>query len=262
VDGVGNRVEGCYLHDNDGGILYLHGNDHVIEFNEITRGVRTSSDCGAIEIRQNPSQLGNVIRHNFIHDNGRSDNAQTVAIYLDNEVHGVQVAGNVFARNRGRTVAGYSLAVISVNGGHDHVIANNLFVDNDGGMIGDGHEWEKTQAVFRSRRLMMEGDVDVTRPPYSTRYPDFLRTYRGDAATPLYNRVFNNVLVGCGAEVGSGRYPGKDHRNHNLDFDSDPGFVDAGGGDYTLRPDSIVFQQIPGFASIPFTKMQRAKRTP
>ena len=265
VDGVGNRVQHCHLHDNEGGLLYVHGNDHLIEYNEISRGVLASQDCGAIELRQNPSYLGNIIRYNYIHDNGRSPNAQTYAVYLDNEVHGVQVFGNVFARNRGRCVEPYGKVVISINGGHDHVIANNLFVDNDGGIASDGHDFEKTANVFRARRFMLEGDVDVTSEPYALRYPDFLRTYRGvaiaaDRGTTLSNRIFNNAVVAGGAGISAGRYPEQGIRHHNVEFDSDPGFVDEAAGDYFLRADAAIFEAIPGFEPIPFGKMGRITR--
>ena len=35
--------------------------------------------------------------------------------------------------------------------------------------------------------------------------------------------------------------------------------MNEAAGDYTLRPDSIVFKEIPGFQPIPFEKMQQAK---
>jgi hypothetical protein len=37
----------------------------------------------------------------------------------------------------------------------------------------------------------------------------------------------------------------------------DPGFLDAGKGDYRLRPDAAVYQQLPGFKPVPFEKMGR-----
>ena len=80
-----------------------------------------------------------------------------------------------------------------------------------------------------------------------------------DETTPLFNRVFNNALIGDDEGVGPARYPDKDYRHHNLSIDTDPGFVDEAAGDYTLRPDSRIFKEIPSFEPIPFEKMQRAK---
>ncbi len=43
-------------------------------------------------------------------------------------------------------------------------------------------------------------------------------------------------------------------KNNWLTVD-DPGFVNMAGGDLTLKEDSVVFKQIPGFEPVPFTKM-------
>jgi hypothetical protein len=266
VDGCGNLVEGNYLHDNYGGLLYFLGNDHLIQFNEICRGLTASKDGGVVETRQNPSMLGNRIRFNYFHHNERGSpdhNAQNCTIYLDNSTHGVEIFGNVFFRNIGRTVAPWSRAQIGVTGGHDHVIANNLFIDNPGVKINDGGDFEKTRQTFQASANMLAKDVDVTAPPYSTRYPAFAKTYVGvgvknDPTTPLINRVFNNALIGNNEGVGPSRYPDQDYRHHNVEIDTDPGFVDEAAGNFALRPDSRVFKEIPGFVPIPFEKMQRA----
>jgi hypothetical protein len=268
VDGCGNVVEGNYLHDNLGGLLYFLGNDHLMQYNEICRGLTASKDGGVIETRQNPSMLGNKLRFNYIHHNERGSpdhNAQNCAVYLDNSTHGVEVFGNVFYRNIGRTVKPWSRSQIGITEGHDHVIANNLFIDNPGVKTGDGCDFAKALATYTLGVKMLTKDVNVAATPYSTRYPEFYQTYLGVAVnnntnTPLYNRVFNNALVGNDEGVGSSRYPDQDYRHHNVEIDTDPGFVNEAAGDFTLRPDSVIFRQIPGFQPIPFEKMQRAKR--
>ena len=270
MDGCGNVVEGNYLHDNYGGLLYFLGNDHLIQYNEIARGLTASKDGGVVETRQNPSMLGNRIRFNYFHDNERGSadhNAGNCTIYLDNSTHGVEVFGNVFYRNIGRTVKPWSCALLGITEGHDHVIANNLFIDNPGVKTKDGADFEKTRKTYLSNVTMLTKDVDVTAPPYSTRYPEFHATYLGvavnnDPNTPLYNRVFNNALIGNNEGVGPSRYPDKDYRHHNIEIDTDPGFVDEAAGNFALRPDSRVVKEIPGFEPIPFEKMQRAKVFP
>jgi hypothetical protein len=265
VDGCGNLVEGNYLHDNCGGLLYFLGNDHLIRYNELTRGLTSSKDGGVVETRQNPSMLGNRIRFNYFHDNERGSpdhNAQNSLIYLDNDVHGVEVFGNVFVRNIGRTNG--TPAQIGVTNGHNHVIANNLFIDNPGVHVNDGADFEKTLKTFTNLRTALIKDVDVTTPPYASKYPEFLKTYLGvavnkDKTTPLYNHVFNNALIGNNKGIGASNHPDKDFRHHNIEIDTDPGFVDEAAGNYALKPDSRVFKDIPGFEAIPFEKMQRAK---
>jgi hypothetical protein len=267
VHGVGNRVTGNYLHDSQGGILYIHGNDHLIEFNEITRAIQTSRDCGAVEIRQNPSQLGNRIAHNYFHDLGRPGfNPPINCIYLDNSASGVEITGNVFARIATRSVAPFRRVVIFVNCGYAHTVTNNLFLDNTGVLLEDGEELAAARRTYTARRFMMETDVDVMQEPYLSRYPEFAKIYSGimagDEGTKLHSRVFNNVLIGNGSDFGPGRYPEDNHRRDNLCIEpgENPGFLDEASGDYTFRPDSMVFKRLPTFQAIPFDKMRQAQK--
>jgi len=267
VDGCGNVVEGNYLHDNLGGLLYFLGNDHLMQFNEICRGLRGSKDGGVIETRQNPSMLGNRLRYNYVHHNERGSpdhNAGNCSVYLDNSTHGVEVFGNVFHENIGRTVSPWSRAQIGVTEGHCHVVANNLFIDNPGVKVKDGADFATTGKTFQACTKMLRADVDVTAEPYASRYPEFLKTYLGvsvdkNAATPLFNSVYNNALIGNNEGVGTATEPDSGRRHHNIEIDVDPGFVDEAGGNFALRPDSRVFREIPGFEPIPFEKMQRSK---
>lgn len=269
VDGCGNFVESNYLHDNLGGLLYFLGNDHLMQYNEITRGLTASKDGGVVETRQNPSMLGNRLRFNYMHDNERGSidhNAQNCTVYLDNSTHGVEIFGNVFLRNIGRTVKGWVRGQICVTEGHNHVISNNIFIDNPGVNIGDGCDYKKALATYVSGVKMLKQDVDVTQPPYSTRYPEFCKTYTAvavdkETSAPLYNKVFNNALIGNNEGVTPGHYPdNNEYRHHNVEIDTDPGFVDEVSGNFALRPDSLVFKEIPGFEPIPFDKMQQAKK--
>ena len=246
-----------------------------MQYNEIAHGLTASKDGGVIETRQNMSMLGNKLRYNYIHHNesGEPDyNAGNFTVYLDNGTHGVEVFGNVFYRNLGRTVKPWGRSQLGITGGHNHVIANNLFIDNPGvisvnnpeGKFGDGNSFTNALGIFRSYDSMLRKDVDVTVPPYSTKYPEFYATYVGvavkkDTNTPLYNRFYNNAVIGDNEGIPPSRYPDKDYHHDNPEIDTDPGFVNEAQGDFTLRPDSVVFKQIPGFQPIPFEKMQRAK---
>ena len=260
VDGVGNHISGNYLHDSEAGIVYIHGNDHIIEFNEITRAVLASADCGAIEIRQNPSQLGNKIRHNYLHDISRLNvNAQTNAIYLDNETCGVEISGNVFQRIGGRSIDPYNRCTIGINGGYCHRITNNVFVDNttcNTNRPTDANGYKSWKGVLGARSFFLVKDVDVTQPPYSTRYPEFLKVFQAKDEKALWNEVSNNLFVNCPHYMCSKwkapeTYP-------NLWIEQDPGFVNWASGDLTLSPDSPAFKKLPGFQSIPFAKMRRS----
>jgi len=83
-----------------------------------------------------------------------------------------------------------------------------------------------------------------------------------DKETKLYNQAYNNVLLGNGTDLGPSRYPQENYRHDNLVIQAgeDIGFVNESTGDYTLRPDSMVFQRLPNFQAIPFDKMQQAQK--
>jgi hypothetical protein len=264
VDGVGNSVTHNHLHDNEGGILYIHGNDHVIQYNEITRAVLASEDCGAIEIRQNVSQLGNKIRYNYLHDIGRMNvNAPTRAIYCDNHSCGVEIFGNVFQRIGGRSIDPYNRCTIAINNGYCHRVTNNLFIDNTTTITPwecDAKGYAAWVGPLKARAWMSEKDVDVTKPPYSTRYPEFLKVYKAKDEKDLWNEVKNNLFVNCPHQVCTRWKPPETYPN--LWLETDPGFVNWAGGDLTLRGDSPVFNRLPGFQPIPFEKMRFSKGRP
>ena len=50
--------------------IHLHGNDHLVERNEIHDVCLETDDSGAIYLGQDPTYRGNRVRHNFIHDIG------------------------------------------------------------------------------------------------------------------------------------------------------------------------------------------------
>jgi len=80
--------------------------------------------------------------------------------------------------------------------------------------------------------------------------------YKAKDEKELWNEVKNNVFVNCPrhvkpTDVDVSGVP-------NLWVTEDPGFVDKAGGDLTLRPDSPVFNKLPGFQPIPFEKMRCA----
>lgn len=47
IDGVGNKIQNCLIHDAPGTAIYLHGNDHIIEYNEIHHVMMNGDDQGA-----------------------------------------------------------------------------------------------------------------------------------------------------------------------------------------------------------------------
>jgi len=250
IDGVGNRVEHCLIHDCPNNALYLHGNDHLIEYNEVYRACLDADDMGVFYMGRDPSEQGNVIRHNFWRNNGndqaraRLPRAQgaTSVLYFDDDSCGTAVIGNVFYRNHGQP--------IWVNHGCDHLFDGNIFIEN-GGTVPAGYDtraYDWTTDELQQKRLRV--DLDITAPPYSIRYPRLLETYGTPLGRGRGSYVYRNVSVRSGAFD-----PGTNILAHNVVSDDVPGLMSFNLMGFQLRDDAAVFTQVPGFRKVPFEKI-------
>ncbi len=255
LGGVGNRAAHNLVYDAPHIAIAISGNDHVFEYNVVRDVCTSSDDAAALYKGRNPSCRGNLIRYNFWQDIGSPMGHGTAAVYFDDGDGGDTVFGNIFLR------CGYpgrgSFGTVFSHGGHDNTAENNIFVECQralGSAPWDDARWKDAvnggQDCDWKRRLLEE--VDITQPPYTTRYPELVGFMNPLPGQVRANHAKNNVLVRC-AEVSSG----------NWEFapdaiwvtDGDPGFVDAAAGNYLLRPDAPVFQHLPGFQPIPFDQI-------
>src|SRR5258708_6728406 len=62
IDGVGNRIQHCLIHDAPASAIYLHGNSHLIENNEIHHVMQEGDDQGAFYMGRDPSDFVTIIR--------------------------------------------------------------------------------------------------------------------------------------------------------------------------------------------------------
>ena len=75
------------------------------------------------------------------------------------------------------------------------------------------------------------------------------------ACNPSHSVVENNLLYKSGKKLGS--IADSVYRYSTIGDNAfypckNPGFADACGGDYSLRPDADVFRRLPGFQNVPF----------
>ena len=239
IDGVGNRIAHCLIHDAPQGAILLHGNGHVVESNEIHRACLLADDMGVFYMGRDPSERGNILRGNFFHDNGGSKGA-TCCVYLDDGSCGTSVIGNVFYRNRGLS--------IWINGGHDHLFGGNAFVES-GAAIGSG--WDNAQWMGYLRDplqvLRLRKALDVTALPYVSHYPRLASTFDEGPGVTRGNAVLSNVSFRSG-DFGVGANVVRD----NLVTDDDPGFADAERMDLRVKPGLTAFAGVRGFRPIDF----------
>jgi len=252
IRGVGNRVAHNLIHDAPHQAIGINGNDHLFEYNVVHHVCTETDDCGACYKGRNPSCRGNIIRYNFWHNIGSPMGHGNAAIYFDDGDGGDFVIGNVFFRC-GDPGKG-SFGTIFSHGGHDLLAENNIFIEckrSLGSAPWNDTRWKNTiEADLWQTRLLRE--VDITRPPYTTRYPALVGFMDPQPGQKRVNVAKNNVIV-MGAQVKSGNW--QVSAVENWGTDRDPGFVNAAKGDFRLKPDSEVFKHLPGFVPIPFKKM-------
>lgn len=249
LDGVGNRVEYCKIHDGPALGIYLHGNNHITEYNEIHDVMLDGDDMGGWYMGRDPSEFGNIIRYNYLHHIGRTPlTHSTFGIYYDDMACGTKAYGNVFYE-----VAKRSTFIIG--GGKYNEVTNNIFIKCPTAVeVGNrGQTWAKGNikrgGLFEQRTLK---HVNITKPPYSTQYPTLVPYWKDKPGIP-WNSIERNLVVQC--ERLTNAKPQWGPVKNNWETKDDPGFVDMKNGNFALKKDSKVFKAIKGFESVPFEKM-------
>lgn len=243
VSGVGVRMAHNHIHNAPHQAIGLAGNDHLLEYNEINHIAMESDDCGAFYMGRNPSDRGTMIRYNYWHDIGSAMAHGSCAVYFDDGDGGQTVFGNVFYR-----ASGGNFGAVFMHGGHDNWITNNIFIECKRAM---GHApwsnamWNQwlNEPLWQERLLK---EVDITKPPYTDKYPELTGFMHPGPALRL-NHAERNIAYKCG-ELVSGNWDLRDC----LNLREDPGFVDAANQNFALRDDAPVFKALPDFQPIPF----------
>lgn len=247
IEGVGNKISNNLIHDAPHSAIILHGNEHIIEFNEIHHVCIESDDVGAFYVGRDYSERGNIVRYNFFHDlNTGTGNVQ--AVYLDDFNSGTNVFGNVI----------YAVATgVLIGGGRDNNIQNNIFINcrvtaihiDARGLTGEKKYFDGRYPIL----LEKLNEVKYKELPYSTRYPKLLTLYDDDPATPKGNSITNNIVYG---EKWLDLLNGVDDRivairNNYAATKKD--FIDLNKLNFQLKDDSPAYKN--GFQRIPIEKI-------
>lgn len=190
VDGVGSRLDHNLIHDAPFEAIYLRGNDHTLEYNEIHHVTQETGDAGAFHTGRNWTWQGNVIRFNYLHDLKGPGLHGVMGVYLDDWASGFHVYGNLFYRAGRATLIG---------GGRDNLVENNIYIECEPSVHVDARGLGWAGYYFDGSRTELfdqMAEVHFDRPPYSTRYPGLLRMYDGETAVPKYNRIVRNISWG------------------------------------------------------------------
>ena len=191
MDGVGNRIAHNLFHDAPHHAIRLEGNDHVIEYNDVHSVVYESDDQSGIDMWNNPSYQGNVIRYNFWHHIG---SGHTVAgqsgIRLDDAICNVLMYSNIFL-----CAADGHFGAIQIHGGKDNVADNNLFVACQAAASFSTWSNERWLEMFTrsDMKKRLHEVVEIDQPPYSTKYPWLKDLPKNNGQ----NFFWRNLLVRC-----------------------------------------------------------------
>lgn len=244
ANGVGMRIAHNLMHDIGSSAMRVEGNDHLVEFNEIHSVVLESDDQGGVDVFGNPTYRGNIYRHNFFHHIGSGRSCGSAGIRLDDAISGTLIYGNVFWRSADGNFGG-----VQIHGGKDNVVDNNLFVDCKQAISFSPwgqKRWEQFLGEGMATTALKQ--VDITRPPYRTRYPE-LAALRENADA---NHIWRNLVVQCGQFAVRDRGVNDFLDNHVTS--ENPGFVNAASGDFRLKPTAAAFGRLL-LAPIPFDEV-------
>ncbi len=265
VDGCGNKIRHCEIYNTDWQGIFVHGNEHVFEYNNIHHVTLNSDDTSPWYIGRDPSDRGNVVRYNYFHHIG-NPNRMNMGIYCDDSSADVFVFGNVFYKMETKH------GILFTNSGWDLTMKNNIIIeptDATAQISAHYYTWAagSEKSMFGQEGLIrnrLTKSVSYTTEPYASKYPGLLEyldtipgTRQWKAMRANRNVFADNLIIGGPAnptKLIGGQYATITERN-NYRCTSNPGFVDAEHENFTLLPTSEVFKKIKGFEPVPFDKM-------
>ncbi|HXO76951.1 MAG TPA: right-handed parallel beta-helix repeat-containing protein [Puia sp.] len=190
INGVGNMVTHCDIHDAPDQAISFYGNDHVIAYNHFKDLVTYMTDAGAVGTGRDIGSTGNSIDNNYFENIESEVGTSVCAIYLDDGSSGMDVNGNIFYRCG--TAGSYHFGAIHVHGGSDNVFMNNQFIECHQAFsispITDD-QWKSIVSDPNIEKSYRAG-VDLHSAPYA-KYKHLARLMAPGAAPARINNITN-----------------------------------------------------------------------
>lgn len=225
VLGCGNRIANCEIFDMPGFAIYLHGNNHIIEYNNVYDSVKEVTDAGAFYMGRDVSEVGNILRYNYFHHLKPAFNTSMgiCAMYFDDYAVFNQVRGNYFSN-----IEDMKFGAVFWNRGCDTSVSNNVFFDCKLPLRphfycakGVRKQLLSKESVLYRRAFADKDDfkgVDITSEVYKKAYPYLYALYTGDYSAG--SNVWSNTIIS----------------------DKEKLFVDYKNNDFTLSDECGVFK--------------------
>lgn len=183
ISGVGNSATHNKIHDAPHFAIWVHGNDNIVDGNEIYRVVEDAEDAGAIYMGRDWSERGNKFNNNYFHDIGSLKTKKVYGLYFDDRASGSEIAGNIFYHVR---------QPVLIGGGRDNNVTDNIMAYSSSRPI---------EIQDRGGRLnQLSGLFDnLRRVPYQSmayaKYVHLSNILNDHPEMPKYNSVTGNIFV-------------------------------------------------------------------
>ncbi len=240
IGGCGNTVRNNNISVSPGVAIYMNGNDHLVEYNEIYDVMREVQDAGAIYQGRNAIARGTVIQYNYLHDMRSLHNlthSSQVGIYLDDCQHGLTVVNNIIRNVK---------VDFNSNGAAAYTFSGNTSLDVDKAWSFLNHASTATSTVTSGPGGTLEfiESQIYDKELYFEHYPDlekFLDVDRVPGNNPKYFTVAkDNLAVNAGAtNIQSENLAYSTLSNNEAISDEAYSiFADAANQDYRIKSDS------------------------
>lgn len=257
LDGCGTVCRSNTIHDLAHIAIMFSGNDHVMEYNDISRVCLMADDSSAIYSGRDYTTQGNIVRYNHFHDM-KSDADAHIGIfgmYCDDNLGSCTIEHNIFERCQ---------SALLLHGGHDMTFRYNVIIGACPKSVysirfhryGYWHDLEPG-GTHGARLAEVPWQSDIWRE----RYPHLAEYLTWDPETeqscPHYADISHNVII--------------DHKPIDINFKwDDPRFFNRVEGNIELEKSpaddletlcgKVLPDMVEGFEPIPVGKIGAGKR--
>ncbi|WP_297510620.1 right-handed parallel beta-helix repeat-containing protein [uncultured Caulobacter sp.] len=240
VGGVGQRIRNNLIHDAPNAGVVYQGNDHLIELNEIHHVGLDSGDLGGIYTNGDWAGLGNVVRHNLIHSSPGAN-----GVYIDDGASGHTVEENIFFRLASGPFIG---------GGHANLVTGNLVVDCRLGVHLDDRGVSRGYGPSAPHLGRFLKQVDVSKPPWSTRYKPVLSVLERSGGPPTGDVIRDNIIIAAIKPFDIAKTVALDLSSNRV-YATDPGLKNPAGFDFSPAADRRSSPDLAPIARLPLDRI-------
>ena len=241
--GVGNTAANNEISDSPHMAIGYQGNFNVIEYNEIYNVCNDTDDCGAIYCGHTFFSGGSEVRYNYIHDvTGCEEDFKTVVgVYYDERFSGQKVYSNVFENvTRG----------VFIGSGRYNDIEKNVFINCPQSVVISRYGNTTQNALD----LPEYCDKEI----WYLKFPWLKNLKYDNTGAPKYNKINYNVYYNSPEmyfNEWKETFEECEMTNIGNEVLSDTScFADFENKDYSINYNSSIFEIIPEFNKIDFSK--------